>query len=267
MIRLAQFTRFAAIEGAYVDRKTVIFIAIWVISMITLPIFKWMFGDDIVPLAVTGGLLTQFLAVLYIVVSAWGKKRTLLTVLVVAILTWTAEAIGSTTGFPFGVYEYTELLQPQLAHVPLVIPIAWFMMLAPAWAVAETIVGTAQMRAGKGFLLYVIISGLALTVWDLFLDPQMVLWGFWIWEDPQGYFGIPVVNFVGWFLVAIIVTAIVRPQRLPVVPLLAIYGIVWFLQSFGQFFFWNQQGPALVGCVGMGSILWVSIGHYRGNKR
>ena len=42
---------------------------------------------------------------------------------------WTAEAIGSKTGFPFGAYHYTDRLQPQLLGVPLLIPLAWLMML------------------------------------------------------------------------------------------------------------------------------------------
>src|SRR5690606_41755819 len=32
---------------------------------------------------------------------------------------------------------------------------------------------------------FILVSALALTVWDLFLDPQMVAWGFWIWERSE----------------------------------------------------------------------------------
>jgi lycopene beta-cyclase len=79
--------------------------------------------------------------VLALVQMAWGWPRTLQTLLIIAVLTWLVEAVGSATGLPFGQYSYTDNLQPQLAHVPLIIPLAWFMMLPPAWAIAQKVAG------------------------------------------------------------------------------------------------------------------------------
>ncbi len=231
----------------------------WVLAMIAVPILKWIYGVEIIPTAITGALMLQFIAVLLAVINQWGAKRTLIILAVVAMLTWGAEFIGSSTGIPFGVYEYTDALQPQIGHVPLLIPVAWFMMFVPAWAVAELIVG----RQNK--IAYVVISAGAMTAWDLFLDPQMVAWEFWIWETPGAYFGIPLMNYFGWLLTALIVTAVIRPYRytLPLTPLLAVYGVVWFLQSVGQAIFWGQVGPAIVGSVVMGGFLLAAIRNYR----
>lgn len=238
-------------------------VAAWMLAMISLPILKWTIGDSIRPQAVTFALLVQFTAVLYAVYQRWGFARSLWTLAGVAFVTWGMEWLGSHTGFPFGGYTYTDALQPQLGGVPLLIPLAWFMMLAPSWAVAALILGR-HRRKVWGPAAFVGISALALTAWDLFLDPQMVEWGFWAWENPVGYFGIPWVNYAGWVLTAVVVTALVRPDRreLPVLPLLVIYGVVWFLQSIGLAVFWGQPGPAIVGAIVMGAFLALAIRGY-----
>ena len=87
----------------------------------------------------------------------------------------------------------------------------------------------------------------------------MVGWGYWVWAEPGGYFGIPWSNFFGWFVAAALITLIVRPQPLPAGPLLAVYTVTWLLQTGGQTIFWQMPGPALCGFVGMGVFVVLSI--------
>lgn len=261
-----QFQRLSIQINAH-QRNIIILICVWVIAMISVPIQKWIWGDSVIPAAITFGLVAQFVAVSYIVASAWGINRTLITFATVAIMTWLAEYIGSSTGIPFGEYTYTDTLQPQLAHVPIIIPIAWFMMLPSAWVIAQTLTQTITSHPIVKSAVFAMISAVSFTAWDLFLDPQMVAWGFWEWSNPIGYFGIPWINYVGWVGTALIVTVVVRPRRLPVFPLLVVYGVVWFLQSFGQFFFWGQQGPAIVGFFVMGFFLLITIIKYHGQDQ
>jgi len=232
--------------------------------MICLPFVGWTFGEAALIRGMSIGVIMQALAVLSILLSAWGLPKTLKTLVIVGSLSFFAEFIGSTTGFPFGKYHYTTVLQPQLGGVPLLIPLAWMMMLPPSWAVASVIVGrgrtTWQKRAA-----FIGISALAITAWDLYLDPQMVGWGFWVWAQPDGYFGIPWVNFLGWILTGAVVTAVVRPDNLPITPLIVIYGIVWILQAIGLAVFWGQPGPALFGFAAMGGLL--ALAYARRNVR
>jgi uncharacterized membrane protein len=227
-------------------------LAAWVLSMIALPPVKYAFGEEALPVGITLSALLQVGLVLAVLRQAWGLTRTLWTAAGVVLLAWLVEFAGSTTGYPFGAYHYTGLLQPQLGDVPMLIPLAWLMMLPPAWAVAQGIVGSS---AGLAFIGW---SALALTAWDLFLDPQMVAWGLWVWEEPGGYFGIPWPNFLGWLLASAVITAAVRPQPLPIRPLILIYVITWLLESIGLLLFWGLPGPAAVGFVGMGSLLWLA---------
>ncbi len=235
-------------------RPYIIMIGAWVLSMVSLPIARWVLGDDVIPVSSFIGVVCQFLAVVLILHQRWETRRTVMTIAIVAVVGWGAEFIGSNTGFPFSHYQYTNLLQPQIAHVPVAIPLAWMMMMGPSWAVAYVIVGR-NLSIGSRRLVFIGLSALAMTAWDLYLDPQMVGWGFWVWENPVGYFGIPWVNYLGWLLVSALMTALVRPDNLPVPPLLVIYGIVWILQAIGLSIFWGQPGPALVGFVGMGLML------------
>jgi putative membrane protein len=196
----------------------------------------------------TTGVVLQAAAVLATLESVLGWGRATSIGLAIAVMGWTAEFIGSRTGFPFGRYRYTDRLQPQLGHVPLLIPLAWLMMLPPAWGVASLITG------GRG-LPFILVSALALTVWDLYLDPQMVGWRLWVWEKPGGYYGIPWINYLGWMLASGIMTAVLCPPELPEMPLALIYTITWLLETVGLGVFWRQPGPALCGFLGMGGML------------
>lgn len=109
----------------------------------------------------------------------WGWRETLRVFFIVTPLAWLVEYIGSTTGFPFGAYHYTPALAPLLGGVPLVIPFR-------AWArryAAGLGRGQRHHRQSRGWR-FVAVTALAFTAWDLFLDPQMVLWGYWVWTEP-----------------------------------------------------------------------------------
>lgn len=234
----------------------------WVGVMIALPIVDWIGGESATVVGISVGVLFQFVAVISVVAAAWGWQRAATTVVVVAVISWAIEFVGSQTGFPFGVYDYTDKLQPQLGHVPLLIPLAWMMMLPPVWAIAQRITGSFRQQGAtwRSRAAFVVVAALSFTAWDLFLDPQMVAWDLWRWADPGGdfpasYFGIPWVNYGGWFLSAAILTLAVRPSALPTAPLLLIYAITWALETIGLAFFWGLAGPALFGFVGMGGML------------
>ncbi|MBC7810437.1 MAG: carotenoid biosynthesis protein [Burkholderiales bacterium] len=237
-------------------RPHVLLIVLWVLAMIALPIMRWIWGDMIIPAGVMVGVLFQAAAVYSVLAPAWGIKRTLWIGACIVVMAWIVEAVGTHTGFLFGKYVYSDLLQPQIADVPILIPLAWFMMLPCAWGVAALVTGE---RRGIAFVM---VSALAFTVWDLFLDPQMVGWGFWRWLEPVApglgsYFGIPWLNYVGWFVVAAIMTALLRPKALPIRWLVVIYVVTWVLETIGQLAFWALPGPALAGFIGMGGMLLV----------
>lgn len=248
-------------QTSLAERLSYGLLGIWLLTMISLPIAYWMLGETVLPVGITIAAIFQASAVFYIVQQQWTLSRALRTLLLVAVVTWAAEFIGHRTGLPFGEYHYTAALQPQILGVPLLIPVAWFMLLPSVWALAQIIVG--ERRTWQDRLAFAAVSAIGLTVWDLFLDPQMVGWSFWVWENPGVYFGIPAVNYFGWLLVSALVTWLVDPPELAPFPLVIVYAAVWFLQSVGQAVFWGQLGPALFGSLSMGAFMLVAYWRYR----
>ncbi len=240
-------------RASSIYRVPYILIGAWVLVMVSIPILRWTSGDLVMPWATSVSVCLQAAASLSVLWVAWGSGITLRVIAVVLPLAWAVEFIGSTTGLPFGEYHYTNLLQPQIGGVPLLIPLAWLMMLPPAWAVAYALVRR------WSYLAVAIVAAFAFTAWDLFLDPQMVAWDYWRWTFPGGYFGIPWLNFAGWIVSAFLISwtalAIARPPAAPIEPLLLIYTITWALQSVGLALFWGMPGPAAAGFVVMGGFV------------
>ena len=106
------------------------------------------------------------------------------------------------TGFPFGHYHYTDVLGPKLFLVPVLIGPAYFATGYLAWVVGNVIVGEVR-RGSSAFATIAVpfIAAFVMVMWDLTLDPRAsTIQGQWIWEQGGGYFGVPFINFVGWFL-------------------------------------------------------------------
>jgi putative membrane protein len=248
---MIDIAKLRAIPTQLTPRQTAL-LTLWSLIMISLPIVDWTFGWNGRVGAINAGVLAQSLAVIAVLAGSWGWIKTLKTAVLIAFIGWVMEFLGSHTGFPFGAYSYTGALRPQVLDVPLIIPFAWMMMLPPSWAVAWVI--TRGFAAPWRTPAFSLISALAMTVWDLFLDPQMVAWDLWRWQHPSGYFGIPWSNYAGWLLVSGLITAVVRPNDLPAAPLLLVYTITWLLETFGLGLFWGITGPAVVGGILMGTI-------------
>ena len=138
-------------------------------------------------------------------VRRWGPARAGAAAGTTAVVTAAVERFGTLTGVPFGRYAYTGALQPQVAHVPVIVPMAWFAMSLPARETAHAALGEQSTMAKR-----IALGSAAMTAWDLFLDPQMVGEGYWAWARRGVYRGIPLSNFVGWFITGLGVMAMLE---------------------------------------------------------
>lgn len=165
-----------------------------------------------------------------------------------------AEAVGVATGWPFGHYAYTGTLGPELFGVPVVVPLAWVMMAWPALVVARTL----AVRD----VAVVALGAVALTAWDVFLDPQMVAAGHWTWFDTVPGLplipGIPWTNYLGWLVVSVAIMAVLNRalprEPAPSAPAAALYLWVYFSSVLGHAVFFGLPGSALIGGVLMGAV-------------
>ena len=168
-----------------------------------------------------------------------------------AATTALVERIGTRTGVPFGRYGYTAALRPQLAHVPVIVPLAWFAMGVPARETASAALGNRSTPITR-----LLLGSAALTAWDLFLDPQMVGEGYWRWQRRGRYRGIPATNYVGWFVTGLSVMALLEvllpaDEQLPDPYLVGGYAYMATMETVGFAAFFRDPVVALAGGAAM----------------
>ena len=134
-----------------------------------------------------------------------GWRRALLLLALVFVVSLLFESVGVATGLVYGPYHYTDVLGPKfLGLVPYLIPVAWFMMSYPSLVIAEWLTFPGGRRSGRSswrqLVAVAAVGGLVMTAWDIVMDPLMVAGGHWVWDTEGAYFGIPLQNFVGWWL-------------------------------------------------------------------
>lgn len=237
--------------------------------MIAVPVLRWVWGEGAEKRGIEAGVLLQAGLSFAIVAHGVNLLAASIALLLVALLGWSVEFCGHRSGFPFGRYHYTPRLRPQLGGVPLLIPLAWFMMMPAAWSVALLFHQTIGLE--PGWLSFSLVAGVVFTAWDLYLDPQMVAWDFWRWKKKGRYFGIPLSNYAGWFGASAVISLLFwilpggiaqlseDPVSLPLSALAAVYAFTWILEFVGQMFFWKLRGPALIGALGMGVFVVASF--------
>lgn len=138
-----------------------------------------------------------------------------------------SELLGTTYGIPFGAYSYSAVLKPMwLDRVPVGIPLSWFYMALPSYAIAS------RMLRNRGTAIRIGIASLILLAWDLALDPAMSsATRYWEWKETGPYYGMPLLNLFGWYVTGIVLmSALVATKsdkwisRLPVKWLAGFYG-------------------------------------------
>jgi putative membrane protein len=209
-------------------------------------------GDLRAALAVLTVLIGYLLSVSHALLSR-GIRSAAALVAAATLGGFGVEAVGVATGFPFGTYDYSGQLGPKLLGVPLIIPLAWTWMAWPAWLAALRLARTAVAR--------VALAAAGLAAWDLFLDPQMVAAGHWVWLAPQPALplvpGVPLTNYAGWLVVAVLVVGALHRALGPGPvsgPASALYLWVYASSVLAHLAFFGLPGSALVGGVLMGAV-------------
>jgi uncharacterized membrane protein len=140
--------------------------------------------------------------------SRLGWKQALTLIALCFFISLLFESIGVKTGWVYGPYHYSGQLGPRfLGLVPYLIPLAWFMMMYPAFLMARWMTPHLRSRLLQGACLAG-AAGMALTAWDLLMDPLMVYSGHWTWEIQGVYFGVPIHNFAGWWFTTFVIFAL-----------------------------------------------------------
>ena len=176
-----------------------------------------------------------------------GARRALVVFAVSFSLSLASELTGTSTGYPFGVYGYSDQLGYKIAHlVPFNIPTSWFYMLVASLAICGRLLPAKDDNRSRWW--WALIGGAVLTAWDVSMDPAMVKTHHWIWSVPDlssrdaftrfigtpFFFGMPLTNWLGWLLTGVLVARLmlvvvppsvwakqVSPSRFPLI----LYGV------------------------------------------
>ena len=156
------------------------------------------------------GLAAQLVAAVSILVLAGhavvglGRIEACAFAAICLLVTFAMENVGVLTGFPYG--RYVFLVESGLPHIGVIPPIVgplYFGMGYASWVIANLLLnGRIAPLSRGGAVALPILSAFVMTQWDVVMDPAgSTLAKAWVWRDGGGYFGVPLSNFLGWFLV------------------------------------------------------------------
>lgn len=139
-----------------------------------------------------------------IVLARGARARWIVPAALVYVVSLSSELMGTTFGLPFGPYHYTDALGIKwLGRVPALIPLSWFTMTIASFVL------TRRRLGARSRLTTVLVSALLLVAWDLALDPAMSrLTPYWVWGATGPYFGMPLLNLVGWYVTGAVLSGI-----------------------------------------------------------
>ena len=144
------------------------------------------------------------LAYLVVAIRDLGLRRTALFTAWVWPVAFLAEFSSTRTGIPFGLYHYTGDTRGRelfFADVPFFDSLSFVFLAYAAYCLARLVLSTRDalpMALGGGTLMMLL---------DVVIDPLAVRGDRWFlgrifwYADPGVYFGVPLSNFAGWWLV------------------------------------------------------------------
>lgn len=136
-----------------------------------------------------------------------GWRDSLSAFAIIVIGAGVVETIGTTTGRPFGPYEYTPFFGPRIGVLPLAIPLAWYAVLGSGHYLIFHWFKPASRR-----LTAVTVAAWA-TAFDFVLEPfAAYVKSYWIWQTPT----IPMQNYVAWFVLSFLLARLAPWGRGPI---------------------------------------------------
>ncbi|CAD2075191.1 carotenoid biosynthesis protein [Phocicoccus pinnipedialis] len=156
----------------------------------------------VAPMALVGLVITTVHAA-----TMLGWKPALRMIVVGMIIAYGIEEIGVHTGLVYGRYYFTPLMGPKLDVIPIAIVFFWVSLTYIAWVVTNLLIDgspTPKRHTHSLIIFRATVGALVVTTFDLIADPFAVANGLWVWLDGGAYFGVPIHNYFGWFIVAFV---------------------------------------------------------------
>ena len=142
-------------------------------------------------------------------------QNVLLAAFVIALMGGAAHALGVTMGIPFGPFLFGADAGPQLFKtLPWAMPFIWVVAVLNSRGVARLILRPWRKIRSYGFWLIGLTAALTM-LFDLAFDPfASRVKHYWLWlptKFPVAWQGAPLVNFLSWAAVALLMLALITP--------------------------------------------------------
>jgi len=143
------------------------------------------------------------------------RINVLVVAVIVTIFGGAVEMIGVQTNLPFGPFQYNRDFDPLLfGLIVLPAPLIWVAMLFATRGVARLILRPWRKVTSYGFWLIGVTATLVILT-DVALEPfGSFAHHYWIWEHtkiPLTWYGAPLVNFLSWGFIALMMLAFTTP--------------------------------------------------------
>lgn len=202
------------------------------------------------PLRPEMAIVSSIFVVLFALPSYWavvntkGWKRGLLILVSLGFYALLIESSAIHTGFPYGDFIYNDLLGGKVFGLtPWTVAFAWPPIILLTYWFARV-----RHEKNEKFKIWFSTAFDAMLI-DLVLDPAAVNLGFWNWREPGFFYGVPIVNFLGWllscFIGAIILHYLWGDKKVPESIAYSGLAILWFWTIANVFMI--QIIPAVVG--------------------
>ena len=164
-----------------------------------------------------------FAVYLFAAVTRMGWRRTALFSIIAYSVAFAAEFSSTRIGIPFGLYHYIDVTRDRelwISNVPFWDSLSFTFLCYLGWRLGILLHAPLLIRRGDIRVIEtrtiatswpVCLSGALLMTWlDVIIDPLTVHGDRWflgrIYFYPESglYFGVPLSNFVGWFVVGVV---------------------------------------------------------------
>ncbi|MGZ4909020.1 MAG: carotenoid biosynthesis protein [Halobacteriota archaeon] len=136
-------------------------------------------------------------------IERYGLRNTTVFFLITWIVSYSFEISSVQTGLPFGLhYHYAMPSAISIAGVPLIVIFGYFSTGYFAWMLAHVFTGQYNARLkGKWIVVVPLIASFLMVMWDVGMDPvSSTVFSEYVWDITGPYFGVPIMNFVAWFV-------------------------------------------------------------------
>lgn len=148
-----------------------------------------------------------------------GFARALLYIPVGYLIAWGSEWLSINYGLPYGLYHYIPSTMGKelwVGGIPFMDSLSYVFLSYSAYGVTDFLWLRSKIANDPSSWTFTFLGAGFLTLLDVIIDPVALRGDRWflgkIYEYPSGgfYFGVPLSNFIGWFIVGLILIRILQ---------------------------------------------------------